>query len=668
MATYISIVGTQVMAVLNPLLALKEKGEKPAQVHLLETGFTKVRAETIKGFLVESRTYNYDQIRITRISDSLASDNTQYPPAHQVVSELSNNSDKIFFNLAGGMNFQVSACVMKMDTDRCLYIYPESEGVHVIHIPDNGTFTQEIYPLPRPVDVLKLQGITHQKHATMQPHTIWSDFYKRAKNYLPKGESCIQVSDVIFDFVWNRGNELKFLKVISSGNGDHKAILAQARAVISLAIVRDRFGELYHRDVVIVTNDKPTKERIIKEGGGKVKVIVRSELTGLFYKNPGGDVQDPGEEVIPVGNKTTGAKWLITTLGKNLLPTLIALYSHKPDQVCLLYTPNITEIDRYKKSIQEYKDDLGVSTIRFVPVSISGEEILKLTPPDGDAVVEVNITPGSKGQGAFLTLWSKRYNATPYSIENSPPRLADISAGQMRERPLSGPSPLQFLRFSGVEIHDEGKNEYAIGKNAEVNNGIIDFIKMMVPLNQRINDFPTKDIILDDARSKLLSPDTARITFNDSREIQWSLKQNKWFEELLGYAMLNSGATDVQIRLRTAWSKPTDTYLEKKYPGQAHHMTDIDVAARLGAHYLTLECKATEREKTSKYCAKALADASLFGRFAIPFLVFLKYGGEPEKVNGVYVLGYRTFTDFEAMKALIKQAISEAQKTGKTSE
>lgn len=45
---YVSLVGTQVMAVLNPLLALTVKKKKPQKVWLLHTFKTKDHAETIK--------------------------------------------------------------------------------------------------------------------------------------------------------------------------------------------------------------------------------------------------------------------------------------------------------------------------------------------------------------------------------------------------------------------------------------------------------------------------------------------------------------------------------------------------------------------------------------------------------------------------------------------
>jgi len=55
--------------------------------------------------------------------------------------------------------------------------------------------------------------------------------------------------------------------------------------------------------------------------------------------------------------------------------------------------------------LESFADDLGIKELRLFPVSFSAEEILDLPAPHER--VEVNITPGSKAQGAMLTLWAR---------------------------------------------------------------------------------------------------------------------------------------------------------------------------------------------------------------------------------------------------------------------
>ena len=92
-------------------------------------------------------------------------------------------------------------------------------------------------------------------------------------------------------------------------------------------------------------------------------------------------------------------------------------------------------------------------------------------------------------------------------------------------------------------------------------------------------------------------------------------------------------------------------------------MTDIDVAARFGATYYVVECKATTNEKDQIAIQKAQVDASLIGRFAVPLVAFLKYGGEPYRKNDVYVFGHKTFCDPQALMALTTTAVRERRKT-----
>ena len=72
--TFVSIVGTQVMAVLNPLLALAAEGKKPASVVLMTTTnkLSMELAERLKDFLIGPRfpyqpAYLPDQIDIRPI-------------------------------------------------------------------------------------------------------------------------------------------------------------------------------------------------------------------------------------------------------------------------------------------------------------------------------------------------------------------------------------------------------------------------------------------------------------------------------------------------------------------------------------------------------------------------------------------------------------------------
>lgn len=93
--------------------------------------------------------------------------------------------------------------------------------------------------------------------------------------------------------------------------------------------------------------------------------------------------------------------------------------------------------------------------------------------------------------------------------------------------------------------------------------------------------------------------------------------------------------------------------------------TDIDVVGQFGGDTYVVSCKATRKRHPNAEAAEVSAMASLFGRFAVPLVCFLKYDGPPVTANGVHVFGYRTLADESAMRQLLNDAIEPRRKTGK---
>lgn len=84
---YISLMGTQTMAVLNPLLALMEQGKTVEKVYILATRKTAGRAETLKNFLVPDKIAP-EHFDIIPVSDSLQKDREGREAAHHVILSL----------------------------------------------------------------------------------------------------------------------------------------------------------------------------------------------------------------------------------------------------------------------------------------------------------------------------------------------------------------------------------------------------------------------------------------------------------------------------------------------------------------------------------------------------------------------------------------------------
>ena len=681
---FVSIVGTQVMAVLNPLLALKNANYKIEGIDLFTTSNKKStsHAATIKNFLLGKSLFKPVQVNVIEISDSLEADVNGRHPVQKELQKLVQNGE-IAFNLAGGLNFQIAACVYELPQENCLYLYPDALSVHALRLDGGNVTFDDLLPLPDPEDVLRLQGIDFNdaKGYKTSPFLLYA--LKKTEVTLPVKNIrpvCINKA-IFFDHFWNDGNELRFLKVIhvpkeGSKKADH--YLTEGRKVIALATTREAFGELYHRRIAILTNNPTVAERLREEGGGKINVIEQThDKTGrdkelkkgikIFFESvPLTAINEEETHFINVKGPETEAKsTLYMPLGRNLMPTLIALWTHRPYEAYLLFTPNDPEIQKIKTGLISNMQIIPAKKLCFIPISIEGSEILTLPKIQQDsAQIEVNVSPGTKGHTAFLSFWSKLHGIDMYSLETKSQILQGITNNKRRS--LQGPSPLEYLRLSGKVIKATGTEPKTLLSRSKTYDGVNAFIQEMAAEKGNINDFPAKNIDLKQTNYKLLEHQRGQITREQGKRksIQWHLDEGKWFENFVGYCLLKCGADDVQVRIRTAREPESEKYLQGKYPGEKIFLSDIDVVARFAANYYVISCKATKMQATNITADEIAAMATLWGRFAIPLVAFLKYGDEPfQAYNGVFVFGYKTFTDYEALKNLLQKAIKQKQKT-----
>ncbi|GAI91052.1 unnamed protein product, partial [marine sediment metagenome] len=274
-----------------------------------------------------------------------------------------------------------------------------------------------------------------------------------------------------------------------------------------------------------------------------------------------------------------------------------ALWSHKPGSVCFLYTPNNPKIVEHRNLLISEKGFLPVNTVSFYPVSITGNEILKIPAAEGKKVV-VNITPGTKGHGSFLALWAKLHSTDVFSIETSSQKLMKMPEGSGRS--VIAPPPTLLLKLSGINVKKYGEGKGSLFKDRGLFEGMLDFLKMINKEGKDIKDFPERKISLSGASLIPLSNDKVKILHKEKgNTVSWSVKTGKWFERLIGYVLAECGAQDVQIGITTEWRSETKKHLAGKYSG-ASQMSEIDVAARFKAVYYIVSCKATKKKEINK--------------------------------------------------------------------
>lgn len=684
---FISIVGNQIMAVLNPLMVLMENSMLPENVFLLHTvsgsgvkSKSQLNAEKIASWLKKST--KHPNVELIPISNYLTIDANNNPPVQEKVMELSNKYERVIFNLAGGMNFQVAACVQKLDLKKTNFYYPQSLGIQSIRITDSGADCKimRLKNSPGVIEVLNIQGVPYtiinnsNRRGSM---SVLKEFFTKCFGKDDKSisgwyEKNVQVKDVLFDRVYNNGHELIFM-IATNYNDNVESI----RNIINLSNNRRDLGEILHDKIVVITDVPDFAERLKTESQGKITIINPKDsnscdtIKKMFRVHASEKVTTlPQAESLKIEKTVRNESVLYLALGRELMPSLIALYSHAPKKACFIYTPDNELVLSYKNNLLSNLSLLPCEELVFIPVGIDGIEILNYT-PDTNNNIEVNITPGTKGHTAFLSLFAAMHNGSVWSISD---KIMSIGAYN-QEKDIVAPEIKSYLTIRGLNSKSKDYDK----RNDWHCKGLLQFLGFLKTDN-RLEDFPGNEIKLENGWSYSISQrDASNKPINGciiygSQKFRVPLKKDAWFECIIAYMLNSAGADEIKLNLTIPWSDTTQKIifdrLEKKakHPKkplavQKIHRTEVDIVARFGSNFYIISCKSGQNVQKKKAIAELKGVAPVFGRFAFPLLVSLKHKGEPQKIDGVYVAGYDTFSDVAKFRELLKTIKKESRTT-----
>lgn len=682
---FISIVGNQTMATLNPLLALIKADRKPAAISLLCTPGSRSHAERLLQVL-PGLGFPSEAVDVAMISDSLRSDRNG-PPAPAVCRALRERGD-IVFNLAGGIGFQIPACARALDRERTLFIYPEMERIMLLRFTGGGIETEAL-PLPPALDVLELftlQGVEWQPaNETSWPLLNKALAAARMKRFPDDGLCNVRIASLDFACVLNRGNRLKFLHVIegASGKNGRDADMKKARAVIALG--KSDLGQLFDREIHVLTDSAAIAERLLREKGLKVfPHVFRHDRSGemgakLFLQSylaertmvPKGARQRP-EEIVHTGGGSSSDRVLYVMLGTEPLPTLLAVWSHRAGEVNFLYTPDNSQVAALRDAFVANGARMPVARFRFIPVSFGGEEIAALPAPGDSSRVDVNLTPGTKLQKTILALWAARHGVACFTVSTRPDQLVPLDGGVRVDRlPVRTPPADCYLKLGGITVQRFGRLDKGQLLRSHRINAAYGFLAAAARQPDCLADFPRRAIALPEVGFTPLENHYGRLSLSDGTEAEILCgsggEKGEWFEEAVGLAFSRAGVTGVQLNIRLAWSDQRKAAL-KKLTGTESPMAEIDVVAWQGAAYYVVSCKATKVKDLRKNVNETRAYARPFGRMAVPVLAFLKHGGEPYVVDGVQIIGPKTLADPKAMGRFLEEARARLATTGRAPE
>lgn len=455
MAQYVltSYVGKQIFGVFNTILAVCANPHWRSLVDsivLYSTKDSQGSRGVSKGTLEESEKiksyceqHGYPPVKIVEF------DRTENLAA-EFVKEATSDGKKVLFNIEGGMNYcvtQYMSELVKSSLDHSVII---SDGSVYRTVPLNQSFENcdwdtETLKIPElsVEDIFAIQNVTYEKKEEKTEFGKFVESHLEKRN-LPKSLIYnVTLNHLTFDLVWNcGGNHLAFLVSPWKKNGtSSKAAnkLERLRVYLKWAAGKNNQKQIYDFQFYVVceagnhidTTKIQGRGKAIPldsygyvennkfYGGGERRIDLSKKLSFelsllLSRKNvPEFGKLSKSEETntkVEVVDNT-----FITSFGKDPSSTIAALLSHLEchtylKTVLLLCTPDlIKQCNKFITILKSYPSQfLKHINFKIVKTDIKGRSIPYILTAKSDIKnVEVNATPGTKGQTAFLTLFAQ---------------------------------------------------------------------------------------------------------------------------------------------------------------------------------------------------------------------------------------------------------------------
>ena len=664
---YISLIGHQFMATLNPLLvllrmdgrSLREERNDILVVLLATTGKSADFARRMETLLS-----NICRVRVQLVSISLVTDNPDLCPVQDAVVNWVEKyaQAEIFFNLAGGLGFHIPACALALSGyDAIKYLYPEFSAVRLYArkgAGSNALRLMEVLSIPSfPLAYLfESQGLEFRKAESGKLHPVLRRWLNDFDLQLPRSaQPNLIVSGICFDVVFNSANTLCLLKVMTAEKGNQTQDI---REIIAAVATRKSLGDLFHYKILILTDSKFVAERFRTESSGKIEVVRYGNPYALkklkprlqsFFSPPA--VKDKPEKPLsrpPLAGDCGNGDVLYTFIGRSAMPTLKAIWSHKAARTCLLYTEEDQRVRFFKENFQRYSKIIP-SRLEFVPISFHARELEDFVPPENESFV-VNITPGTKLQAFFLARMAWRCNREVFSLDRDTLSLI-YGRSSDAEKKICSPELEDYIKLT----IDSSKISYAADfRNVTDENSLEVLFKLFRNMRNCITCFYGK------SKPGKLYGDTFFKRTKERFTVKWNGKTyrfntnpNTWFEHFVSYGVCRMiDGAKVLLSLQTSWNQADNV---------ATFRSESDVCVKVENRYYLISCKSGRfilgKDEQRRAALEIKATSVALGRMVIPLLAVLGFDGDfPEVVEGVYMFGHKTLTEKEALKKLFADA------------
>lgn len=487
MAQYVltSYVGKQIFGVFNTILAVCANPHWRSLVDsivLYSTKDSQGSRGVSKGTLEESEKiksyceqHGYPHVKIVEF------DRTENLAA-EFVKDATSDGKKVLFNIEGGMNYSVAQYMSELVKSSLEHSVIISDGSVYRTVPlkqsfENCDWDSETLKIPElsVEDIFAIQDVKYEKKEEKTEFGKFVESHLEKQN-LPKSLIYnVTLNKLTFDLVWNcGGNHLAFLvspfgKKGTSQDSDKK--LERLRSYLKWAAGKNNQKQIYdfHFYVVCEAGNHIDTTKIQGRGkaiplesygyvekdkfygGGERRIDLSKKLSFelsllLSRKN----VPEFGKLSKSEENNTKVEvvdNTFITSFGKDPSSTIAALLSHLEchtylKTVLLLCTPDlIKQCNKFITILKSYPSQfLKQINFKIVKTDVKGRSIPYILSAKSDIKnVEVNATPGTKGQAAFLTLFAQNNDFPVWTLNQKEVLCCNQNFEKFKNEPKINP-------------------------------------------------------------------------------------------------------------------------------------------------------------------------------------------------------------------------------------
>lgn len=670
---FISIVGTQIMGTLHPWLSFVIRYGK-GRATLLHTSRTREVAERLLEAGLER---GLGEIDLVPISMGLAgSPDCAADTARRLAAEAAANNRRVCFNLDGGLNYMIGDCALAIADYEPIFIQ-SSRWRCMAYDSKSGEFAKTRLPDPLPVrEILDLQGVPYallESNPDECGEESFSGICAAHKIGLPKNYlKNVEIEGIAFDLVWNPGNNrLRFLKDWRHDMSPDER-LRRERDFAHWSTDRNRSGQLYDKEVFALVRDGKSRERLEEESRGQITVAkiwngleAQKNLETWFKLRAKGGKDErmsaPAHSKAMLKDRT-----LVVCMGTNLVSTLLAVCSHKPDHLVLCHVTGDPVVRKHVQQFAELAPELGLASFEAVPFEIDGvfpEQVLPQVPKGQDIDVDVSISAGAKGQGAMLALWAKSHGFGVWSLHNGKRQCVPLHNPRGKAPiPFDLCDPHLYFRLQGETLLDCSLDEKGLEADIPAMDALLAFMREAIATgnDEGILRYPVKI-----GQSVLHRPDASAWELRrDGRTYTYRIKGGQWFEKLCAVALLRAGASHVRVNSAMRWNADNEkNSILKHFPDSIPHRLELDVVGVFEGDLLLVSCKSYFKPPMSGVTMQDLEElastetrdtGSALGRFGLRILAHMNCPKACTRNGGrVLMVGWRELCRPEELRRQI---------------